>query len=324
MNAVLTCMVDEKIGPGEMNKRLIALVLEKFDAAAAQSFRSPARALVYALDALDVPKDSSVMISALAPAWHYIEILRRGNTPLVLDVDVHTGLVTPAAVAQGMQDGGRVLVLHHTLGLTSDMDGFLACGVPIIEDISRCAGAAQNGKKYGCFGTFAILGLEEKDMLTAGGGAVLFAHERRNAAVLNRRKPVPDTDLLPDINAALAFVQVKQMSKNAEIRAEMYRLYTQALSSGRHKTPPVPEDGAVYSFPVVFERGSGDARKYAARKGVLTEPAFSGAVIDYLGEDEARFPHARSLFLRSVLFPLYPRLGSVNAHKVAKIIASLP
>ena len=69
MDAVLTCMVDEKIGPGELNTRLIQLVKEFFKCDGAVALRSPAIALGYALTALELEKGSKVMISALAPGW---------------------------------------------------------------------------------------------------------------------------------------------------------------------------------------------------------------------------------------------------------------
>ena len=52
MDAVLTCMVEEKLGPGELNARLIQQVKESFGVSGAFAVRSPAIALKYALRAL--------------------------------------------------------------------------------------------------------------------------------------------------------------------------------------------------------------------------------------------------------------------------------
>ena len=93
MDAVLTCMVDEKIGPGELNARLIQTVKEFTKCDGAVALRSPAIALKYALQALDYEKGGKIMISALAPAWQYQTVESLGYQPLVLDVDEVTGLV---------------------------------------------------------------------------------------------------------------------------------------------------------------------------------------------------------------------------------------
>ena len=67
MDAVLTCMVDEKIGPGEMNARFIQSVKEFFKCDGAVAVRSPSIALKYAMKALGAERGTVVMISAAAP-----------------------------------------------------------------------------------------------------------------------------------------------------------------------------------------------------------------------------------------------------------------
>ena len=94
MDAVLTCMVDEKIGPGELNQRLIQFAKEFFSVDGAVALRSPVIALKYAIQALDLPLDSGIMISALAPCWQYKGIISLGYKPIVLDVAPETALVT--------------------------------------------------------------------------------------------------------------------------------------------------------------------------------------------------------------------------------------
>ena len=112
MDAVLTCMVDERTGPGELNARLVQAVKEMTGCDGAVAFRSAMVALAYALKALDLPAGSPVMLSALAPSWQYSAVERLGYTPLVLDVSEETGLVTAEIVAEGMKAGGRLLLLH--------------------------------------------------------------------------------------------------------------------------------------------------------------------------------------------------------------------
>ena len=177
MDAVLTCMVDEKIGPGELNARLIQQVKEFFKCDGAVALRSPAVALKYILLSLDFEKNSKIMISALAPAWQYQVVESLGYEALVLDVSETDGLVTVEEIQKGMQNGGRLLLLHETEGILPDFDAILSLGIPVIEDISQSAGASvplknedgtpsEERKKAGLFGLYTILGLEEKDVIT--------------------------------------------------------------------------------------------------------------------------------------------------------------
>jgi Predicted pyridoxal phosphate-dependent enzyme apparently involved in regulation of cell wall biogenesis len=327
MDAVLTCMVTEKVGPGEMNIKLGQLVRESFFVDGDGVFRSASIALSYALSALDVPPGSGIIISALAPAWHYQAIKKLGFVPVLADVDTGTALVTRESVDDAVRRGGRVILLHETLGYLPDMEALLSLNLPLIEDISQSAGATLAGKMAGQFGIFSILGLEENDLLTSGGGAVLMAPARRESIVLKKLlDEAPLTDILPDINSALAWVQLKELSRNAVLRKDLNDLYVRSLLQGRHKTVLQQGEGnsANYSFPVILSSGFKDVKQYVNRKEIEIELAFSGSVAGLLGESIEGCPNAASLLMRCVLFPLYPRLGTGNATKIAKILATLP
>ena len=327
MDAVLTCMVEEKIGPGEMSQKLIKLVCETLQVSGAAAFRSPAIALSCALKALDLEAGAGVIISALAPSWQYVEIIRHNYKPLVIDVRQENALVSAEAVEDAVRNGGRAVILHETMGFLPEIEDILSLNIPVIEDISQSAGALYKDKYAGSAGVFSILGLEEKDILTGGGGAVLLAPERRNAAVLKKLyEQAPVTDLLPDINASLAFVQLKQMEKNMELRREMHEAYLHSLMQSKHKTIPLTEGSTnpVYSFPVILNSGVADVQKYAAKKNIEIELAFTNSAADYLKDQQETFINATSLLLRCVLFPLYPRLGAKKSAEIAKVLATLP
>jgi len=328
MDAVLTCMVSEKIGPGEMNQKLTQLAREYFGVDTACAFRSPAIALHYILTALDLAPGSGIILSALAPRWQYLTVVRSGFKPIVIDVDPDSALVTPDAVLQAVQGGGRLLVLHTTSGMLPDYEAFSSFGIPIVEDVSQAAGAVSSERKAGTFGVYSIVGLEERDILTGGGGALLLAPNRREGIVLKRLVDVgPSTDILPDINSSLAWVQLKELDKNSLVRREMHNLYVRSLMQGRHKTfvqSGVEQNtSAVYYFPVILSSGLKEVRQYTGRKEIEIELAFADSIVAMDDFPEEGCVQARSLILRCVFFPLYPRLGTAAA-KVAKVLATLP
>lgn len=346
MDAVLTCMVDEKLGPGELNAKLIQAVKEFTACDGAVAFRSPAIAFSYVAKALDLEQGASVMISALAPSWQYTAIKNLGYKPLVLDVREEDGLVSAESVQEGLKNGGRILLLHETMGIVPNLEEILALGVPVIEDISHSFGAvlpenhgeeqenaqvaAKNTlpKRAGMAGLYSILGLEANDTVTAGGGAVLIAPKRREWIVLKKfTDAAPDTDILPDMNSALGFIQMKEFPRNEEVRKSLFSIFQKALQSGKNKTfvRDAEDRSTAWSFPVVLNGSFKDAKQYASRKEIEIRPAYENSVISVLDEDEqSKYIHAKSLFLRCVLFPLYPRLGSESATKIAKVLGTLP
>ncbi len=338
MDAVLTCMVDEKIGPGELNGRLIQQFKDFIKCDGAVALRSPAIALKYALKALDFELNSKIMMSALAPAWQYQTVLDLGFEPLVLDVDENSALVTPEIVKNGIENGGKLLLLHETEGIVPDLQGIVALGIPVIEDISQSAGASvsvldENGnvleqrRKAGTFGVYTIVGLEERDVITAGGGAILFSPGRREWIVLKKYvDDAPLTDLLPDINCALAWIQLKEYQRNEKTRKDLYSMYQQACLIGHHKMfAREMEDGSTMcSFPLVLSSSVKDVKQYAAKKDVEVQSAFADSVIALNDELSEKCIHAKSLFLRCIHVPLYPRLTHNESAKIVKVLSSLP
>ena len=337
MDAVLTCMVDEKIGPGELNAKLITQIKEFIKCDGAVALRSPAIALKYALMSMGLEANSKVMVSALAPAWQYQSLVSMGFEPLVLDVDELNGLVNEQIISEGIKQGGKVLLLHETEGILPNLEEIVKLGVPIIEDISQSAGSAfsmtgDDGsatlqKMAGTFGVYSILGLEEKDVITAGGGAVLISPGRREWIVLKKYvDEAPLTDLLPDINAALAWVQVKEFARNEKTRKELFAMYQQACFIGRHKMyARENENGSTAcSFPLVLSSSYKDVKQYAAKKDIEINLAYENSIIALKDELSETCIHAKSLYLRCVHIPLYPRLTHAESSKIIKVLSSLP
>ena len=337
MDAVLTCMVDEKIGPGELNAKLITQIKEFIKCDGAVALRSPAIALKYALMSMGLEANSKVMVSALAPAWQYQSLVSMGFEPLVLDVDEVNGLVNEQIINEGIKQGGKVLLLHETEGILPNLEEIVKLGVPIIEDISQSAGSAfsmtgDDGsatlqKMAGTFGVYSILGLEEKDVITAGGGAVLISPGRREWIVLKKYvDEAPLTDLLPDINAALAWVQVKEFARNEKTRKELFAMYQQACFIGRHKMyARENENGSTAcSFPLVLSSSYKDVKQYAAKKDIEINLAYENSIIALKDELSETCIHAKSLYLRCVHIPLYPRLTHAESSKIIKVLSSLP
>ena len=337
MDAVLTCMVDEKLGPGELNQKLVQAVKEALGCDGAVAFRSPAIAFSYVLKVLDLPAEAFIMVSALAPAWQYTAVKNLGYAPLVLDVNEETGLVDEGAVQEGIKKGGRLLLLHETMGILPCIDNILALGVPVIEDISQSFGAVyppsvDEGvaapRKAGMCGLFSIFGMEDNDTVTSGGGAVLVAPRRRDWIVLKKHTDsAPETDILPDMNSALGLIQLKEFKRNEDIRKSLFEIFQKALATGKNKTflRDSGENTTVWSFPVVLGGSFKEAKQYASRKEIEIRSAYEKSVISLLEDDEkTNYLHAKSLMLRCVLFPLYPRLGSESATKIAKVLGTLP
>jgi perosamine synthetase len=349
MDAVLTAMVEEKIGPGDKNRLLIQTAKERLNFDFALALRSPAVALYLALKSLNINSGQAVVISALSPVFYLQVINDLQLTPLLCDVTYDNPCMNRELIENTMAKKPENLevcavILHHTLGFVPDAVSVAELGIPVIEDISQSYGYwiktdkknEQENKSTApsednddsnrtlIHGIFCILGLEEKDMLTSGGGALLFAMNRRDSALLRNFSGIADEYCLPDINAALAVVQFKEVQRNIERRSEISRVYVQASLRTRHKRfiQIVKSTENYYSFSLILETGLKDVIAYARKKEILLENAFDKTIAGAGLCDNC--PVSNSLALRTVLFPMYPRLLSQDVEHVSRLIMTLP
>jgi dTDP-4-amino-4,6-dideoxygalactose transaminase len=334
MDAVLTAMVEDKIGPGEQARLLIQIAKEQLHFDYCLSLRSPAIALYLALKALNLEDGQGVIISALSPRY-YAQVLEDLRLrPVYCDVLPSAPYIGRETVEHAVRDSGgdaRCVVLHHALGFLPDTAAIAELGLPVIEDRSLSYGSAQTEDDEAPAGPadqgiFTIVGLEERDMLTSGGGALLYAANRRDGSVLRNFGDIPPEYSLPDMNAAMAVVQFRESARNLEKRREIAKVYIQAALRTRHKRfiQRDETDYNNYAFPLILETGLKDVKAYARKKDIVVESAFEDTLMAAGAVDSGRCPESYSLSLRTVLFPLYPRLSSAEVENIAKLIVTLP
>jgi dTDP-4-amino-4,6-dideoxygalactose transaminase len=332
MDAVLTAMVEEKIGPGERNRLLIQTAKEQIHFDYALALRSPAVALHLALKALNIGKGQSVIISALSPRYYFQVIDDLQLSPLICDVTsdfpcMGREIIENTTVKTNNGAVGAI-VLHHTLGFVPDTASVAELGIPVIEDISQSYGSwiksFEKNETQAAHGAFYILGLEERDMLTSGGGALVFAMNKKDSALLRNFTGIADEYCLPDINAALAAVQFRELQRNMEKRDEISKIYVQASLRTRHKRfiTRSEDENNSFSFSLVLETGLKDVIAYAKKKEILLENAFEKTIAGSSTLEGC--PVSNSLALRTVLFPMYPRLRSSEVERVSRLIMTLP
>jgi dTDP-4-amino-4,6-dideoxygalactose transaminase len=348
MDAVLTALVEDKVGPGEYAQNLVRIAKERLRFDYCLALRSPAIALSLALRSFNLERGQGVIVSALSPRYYKQVIEDLGLVPVYADVAPSSASLSPETVeaARSRPDGpgARCMVLEHTLGYVPDMTALLELGLPAIDDRSRSYGslaaerppgpaaAAENAGDQGeaetpyQAGALSILGLEEEDLLTAGGGALLYAMNRRDAAVLRSHADLPREYGLPDMNAAMAAVQFREAARNLEKRKEIAQLYAQAGLRTRHKRFARHDlyEYNNYAFALILETGMKDVMAYAKKKDIAVENALENTLMGAGLVPPGLCPEAYSLSLRTALFPLYPRLSGPEIEKVSRLIMTLP
>lgn len=331
MDSVLSCLMTDSIGPGVYHERFQKSAKEYFGFEYCVLTRSPIDALGIALSAYDLKTGDSVALSALAPKWLGFALRSRGINIGWADVSLETGNPGTADFAAGMESLGqhaKALILAGGGGLPPVPGAYEELGFPIIEDLTRNLCAAQEGPIVSLSGSaIGLLSLEQGSPLTSGGGAMVFATGKREATVLkNLAEGLLPEHRMTDFNASLGLGQLRDLDKGLRKRKELRSLFLQAIAGKKHKTfmQGGETEPGCWSFPVVLESSIKDAIAYARKKDVETEFAFADSCVASGFVPEGSCPNARSLAMRTLLFPLHQRIGNAGAQKISRVLATLP
>ena len=379
MDAVLTCLVSDSIGPGVLSHQLASDLAAYLGVEAGTCVRDYSTAIGLAFDAAGIAAGDQVILSPLAPGVYRKVLASRGVRARLVDVDPASGSLTAKAVQESGILGVKAIIVHYTVGIIPEIEALSGLGLPMIEDISEGFGGITADKRSGTYGQFTIVGLEPEHIVTAGGGAVVLARGKHEKAELKQASErLPREMILSDMNAALAIQQVKRVEQFIEKRREIAAIYHRAIMRGRHKMliQPGETDSVYFSFAVVLANGAREVIQYARRKQVETVRAFESSYLaamlvemsadpvadeskaeeqiadvdsgsasdqtpgpaerlvqpetgegtDRVTEETAsrHFPNAQSLYLRCVLFPLYPSLPRKEVEKIERVLTTLP
>lgn len=115
--------------------------------------------------------------------------IKKGATPVWVDIDPHTRVVTANAIARAATPKTRAVVVPHLYGYVADMPEIMDfCrqhGIICIEDAAQAIGAEIDGKKAGSFGDMAIFSFHShKNLTTLGEGGMLYVADPKLASLV--------------------------------------------------------------------------------------------------------------------------------------------
>jgi perosamine synthetase len=327
MGSVLSCIVSDKIGPGEISRELVARASHMLGHAGGVTLCNSYLALSAALEALGIVSSDHVVLPARAHALWLRVLTDRGVVPLVADVEPETGAIDPQQLAPLMQKGPKAILVPHTLGIVPDMEALKTHGIPILEDASQALGGKVGDQPCGGMADVCLVCLEPEHIVTCGGGALVLAKSKQVAAAVRRiQESSPLYSPLADMNAALGISQLAALESFVAARREISQVFAQSLLKSRHKSlvQKIDAENVLSSFPVALADGMKEVRQYAMKKNVDTLPAFADSIAALEDSPAAHCPNARSLVLRCLLVPLYPMLAKRDVEAVSRVLATLP
>lgn len=134
------------------------------------------------LMALGIGPGDEVITPSLTRVSTLNMIVLLGATPVMIDVDRDTLMVTPQAVEAAITPRTKAIVPVHYAGAPCDIDGIRAIaerhGIPVVEDAAHAAGTYYKSQHVGHQGTAIFSFHAIKNMTCAEGGLVVTDDEQ--------------------------------------------------------------------------------------------------------------------------------------------------
>lgn len=132
-------------------------------------------ALILAIEALDLPKGSDVLVASNTYIATILAIVRAGHCPVLVEPELETFNMDSARLAGSITSNTRAICVTHLFGKSCRMDAICSFaqqhGLKIVEDCAQSHGAKLAGQMTGTFGNAGCFSFYPTKNLGAIGDA---------------------------------------------------------------------------------------------------------------------------------------------------------
>ncbi len=294
-------------------------------------------ALEVALRTLGIGPGDEVILPSYVCAAPWLAIQRVGAMPRVVDIDLETFAIDPAAARRALISKTKAMIVPHLFGLPADLTALERLGVPIIEDCAQTLGAMEQGRVVGSVGLLTICSFYATKLLCAGEGGMVLS---RDESLLERVRMLREYDETPslhpaatnvkmtDLQAAIGLAQLNRLAFFLERRRWLADEYRATLNGTGLVQPIVPagRTHVYYRFVVRVPDLQGEvdgASSVIARfegLGVQCRKPVFRSLHRYLDLDG--FPASEEAERTALSIPLFPSLTDEDVAQVHMALCS--
>ncbi|WP_108649008.1 UDP-4-amino-4-deoxy-L-arabinose aminotransferase [Dongshaea marina] len=263
-----------------------------------------------------------------------------GATPVFVDVDKDTLMVTPQAIEQAITPKTRAIIPVHYAGAPVDLEPLRALAhkhqLPLIEDAAHAIGTQYMGTPVGHCGT-AIFSLHAIKNVTSAEGGIIVTNNDELAEKLRMlrfhglgvdafdrqtqgRKPQAEVIMpgfkynLPDLNAVLALGQFERIKELNAKRTQLAEHYLEALRHTPLQPLKLPDYPHLHAWHLMIVRVDSDTC------GLTRDQLMEELKARNIGSGI----HFRAVHLQHYYRQRFPELSLPNTEWNSSRICSLP
>jgi len=302
-------------------------------------------ALRLGLLACGVGPGDEVITSAMSFIATTAAILAVGATPVLVDPDPVSGLLTVDGVAAAINARTVALLPVHLYGQAVDLRAFRALadahGLALVEDACQAHGARRDGLAAGAVGDVAAFSFYPgKNLGGFGDGGALTTSNREIAERVARLRDhgrsdrythgeIGATARLDALQAAVLRIKLRRLTDWNEARRAHGEFYDVAFDELGidHVRQAADSESVFHQYVLLCDDRDGVASGLAAR-GIGTgihypvplhrQPALAGRVLT-----AASLDGAENLAARCLSIPVFPELHDVARGEIVDAVAAL-
>jgi len=243
-------------------------------------------ALILALDALDFPKGSEIIVPSNTYIATILSIIRCGHKPVLVEPDITTYNIDPNKIELAITNKTKAIMVVHLYGKSCDMDPILSIckkyNLELIEDCAQAHGAKYKEKKVGSFGIGCFSFYPTKNLGALGdAGAIttnnkdfankLLAYRNYGSFKKYYNEYIGYNSRLDEIQASLLSIKLKELDKINNHKRKLAHIYQEELSNKFIKPILHQDYFDVYHIYNIRHKERDNIKEYLLQQNIKTE-----------------------------------------------------
>jgi perosamine synthetase len=256
-------------------------------------------ALQIAVEALDLPPGSEVILPSFTIMSCAFPLARLGLKPVLVDCDPVTFNASPSDYAAAVTERTSAIMIVHLYGLPVDMQPILDLaarkGLKVIEDAAELIGARYRDGVCGGFGDVSTVSFYPNKHITTGEGGMVLANDPAIDARLRSLRNLsfdPGRRFLhhelgwnyrmTNLQAAIGCAQMEKVQRNIRLKHEIGARYNAAFAGLKGARLPAPDapfgENIYWVYSLVLDDDvpidAAEMMRLLAARGIGTRPFF--------------------------------------------------
>jgi dTDP-4-amino-4,6-dideoxygalactose transaminase len=303
----------------------------------AVAVNSGTAALQAALFALDIKKGDEVLIPSFTFVATANAVVSTGAKPVFVDILNKNYTIDPDDLEKKITKKTHAIIPVHLYGNVAIIERLSEISkkynIPIIEDSAQSLGSTYKGKHTGTFFEMGCYSMYPTKVMTAGEGGFVVTNNKnlRDKLLMIRNHGMVhgyDTRMfglnlrLPEINAAIATVQMKKLPKFLKSRANNAKLLSKLISDLKVVLPIERKNENVNWYLYTISTDKRDKLlKKLNEKGIGAASYYSTPIHKTpFYKLKIKLPITDLASSNVISLPIHPNVSQKNIEFIAKIM----